>query len=432
MILLLLSFAVGAYIIIKKRRTSTSKPDYLPGDGLARRLKRWMGRTNSRGEYGTQLQPSESNPSLMRVSREGAGSRQRGRESSQDVRGEPHNEDPERQAPSGSTTTNGAGVGRNTSIRSIMTLPAYSETAGESEQILGVEGERAGMDVVLEFPEDQDEEETRRDEEMESLYQIRRARRQEQAEREERRRQRREARQRGDFAALVQLQEESRRRQDESLQSQTLIAEHQSANRERRVSSVQYADLGVARHDGSRIRANSTDSDKRPLLDSAASIAGSSQSIRPISTLSSHRRGRSASSVLSISSVGSDDLSSAPVAHRTVSADTDTDFEVVSLDRPRQHSSSGSRSPSLALVTTNQSTSQPEVDLADRPPQYDNLGWGEAPPYESPLATTRAPQLPTVAALTGGLPAIEISVASPISRAGSSFGGSRNASPSRR
>jgi hypothetical protein len=294
-----------------------------------------------------------------------------------------------------------------------MTLPAYSESARESEQILGREGERAGMDVVLEYPEDRDEEEERREEEMESLYQIRRARRQEQAEREARRQQRREARARGDYEALARIQGESRRRQDEALASQILIAEHQSRNRDRRVSSVQYADLGVARHDGTRIRGNSTDSDNRPLLDSAASIAGSS--IRPASNLS-HHRGRSASSVLSISTTGSDEILNPP-AQRTISGDSraDSDFEFVSLHNGR------SRSPS---ITPQQ---QQEADLGDRhipaeqPPQYEGIGWGDAPPYESPVST-RAPQLPTLNALTGDLPAIQISVASPISRAGSSVG----------
>ena len=71
---------------------------------------------------------------------------------------------------------------RNTSVRSVMTLPAYSQAPKETEQVIGREGERAGMDTVVEFPEDPAEEEARREEEMESLYQIRQARRQEVAE----------------------------------------------------------------------------------------------------------------------------------------------------------------------------------------------------------------------------------------------------------
>ncbi|KAK3068930.1 hypothetical protein LTS18_000474, partial [Coniosporium uncinatum] len=182
-----------------------------------------------------------------------------------------------------------AGVDRNTSVRSVMTLPAYNPNPREHETVIAREGERGGIDVVISFPETVEEEEDRRDQEMESLYQIRRARREEAAAREERRRLRREARARGDWAEVERLRLESMMRADNTARagagagelesSQALIAEHQAATRqrERRVSSVQYADLGVARHDGSRVRANSTnsvDSDNRPLLDSAASISG--------------------------------------------------------------------------------------------------------------------------------------------------------------
>ncbi|SLM35518.1 hypothetical protein LPUS_04820 [Lasallia pustulata] len=97
-----------------------------------------------------------------------------------------------------STTSNA--IDRNTSVRSIMTLPPYYPTPRPSERLIAREGERAGVDTVIEFPETAEEEESRRDEEMESLYQIRAARRREIEEREERRRQRREAREAGDWA----------------------------------------------------------------------------------------------------------------------------------------------------------------------------------------------------------------------------------------
>lgn len=70
-------------------------------------------------------------------------------------------------------TVAGATVDRNTSVRSVMTLPAYSRSVRENERILAREGERDGIDVVLEAPETEMEEEERREEEMESLYQIR-------------------------------------------------------------------------------------------------------------------------------------------------------------------------------------------------------------------------------------------------------------------
>ena len=233
-----------------------------------------------------------------------------------------------------------AGVDRNTSVRSVMTLPAYSPTPKPTEQIIGREGERGGMDVVVEFPETADEEEMRREEQMESLYQIRRARRREQEEREERRRQRREARDRGDTARLEQLQRERRERlqsQQDANGSHTpsaalLIAEHQSRGRERRVSSVSYAEVGHVRHDGTRLRATSQDSDSRPLLDGAAALEMDNRS-----SLTHHH----APSATSLSSTFSNHL-----------------------DR-----------------------TSTEADIGDTsipPPSYDHLDWGETPPYDGP------------------------------------------------
>lgn len=299
--------------------------------------------------------------------------------------------DPER-----SNDTNDAGVDRNTSVRSVMTLPAYSPAARENERILGREGERAGIDTVLEFPETQDDEEQRREGEMESLYQIRLARRQEAREREERRRLRREARARGDTQALAELRRQAEIAAEMSA-SQLLIAEHQSANRDRRVSSVQYAALGVARHDGTRLRANSSESDRAGLLDSAASISGLSSGSRG-NTLSTthHHRIPSNSSALSISSTrASDDFSEYPrpclTHHRTTSTGAShmssssaaDDYEVISLSHAR--SRSASRAPPSPLVTataaemtTLDSSSQIPGEL---PPMYDELlGFEDAPP----------------------------------------------------
>ncbi|KAF2785605.1 hypothetical protein K505DRAFT_6412, partial [Melanomma pulvis-pyrius CBS 109.77] len=136
-----------------------------------------------RSDYSTSLQGNELDRNSTRESRD------------REMTGAATT-DPERQ-------NLAAGVDRNTSVRSVMTLPAYSPAARENEQILGREGERGGIDTVLEFPETNDDEEQRREGEMESLYQIRLARRREAAEREERRQARREARARGDTAALA-------------------------------------------------------------------------------------------------------------------------------------------------------------------------------------------------------------------------------------
>ncbi|KAK8072810.1 growth arrest and DNA-damage-inducible proteins-interacting protein 1 domain-containing protein [Apiospora saccharicola] len=186
-------------------------------------------------------------------------------------------------------------VNRNISIRSIMTLPAYRNKADENEQVLGREGDRGGVDVVLEHPTDREEEDLR-EVEMETLYQIRLARRAEIAEREERRRLRREARARGDHVALAELSQRARAASNSSVISE-LRAEHDRLKnqRQRAVSSVSYADLGVARHDGTRLRANSQESERMGLLSDAASVALSVNS----PSLSTHHRQRSASSVLS-------------------------------------------------------------------------------------------------------------------------------------
>jgi len=273
--------------------------------------------------------------------------------------------DPERQ-----DTT--AGVDRHTSVRSVMTLPPYAVAPREDERVLGREGERAGMDNVLELPETQDDEERVREQEMESLYQIRLARRVEATDREARRQARRDARLRGDVQALADIRRRAEEAADLSV-SQMLIAEHQNhaRTRERRVSSVAYGDLGVARHDGTRLRANSSESDNRPLLDSAASISG--QSYRSRNTLDpdahTHSRGLS---VTSLDSRASDDYSESGRTGSMSRQSPTEDFEVVSLRQTR----SGSASPRVAP--------------AEQAPAYE-----DPPNYESPV-DARAPQLPAL------------------------------------
>lgn len=183
---------------------------------------------------------------------------------------------------SGTTSTNGAGgtnpagVDRNTSVRSVMTLPAYRQDAGDSERVIGREGERDGVDVVVELPTAEEEEEMRENE-MAALYELRLARREQISEREQRRQERREARARGDNAALRAIQERTR-----AASSSTTLEERRAehdrlkAERQRAVSSVSYGDLGVARHDGTRIRATSVESERVGLLSDAASIAATS------------------------------------------------------------------------------------------------------------------------------------------------------------
>ncbi|KAI9779405.1 MAG: hypothetical protein M1839_007370 [Geoglossum umbratile] len=281
--------------------------------------------------------------------------------------------------------TDTATVDRNTSVRSVMTLPAYRPNPREDERVLGREGERAGIDMVVEFPETLEEEEARREEEMDTLYQVRLARRAEIAERQERARLRREARDRGDWATYEALRAASRQRaassnsgtpaagsSTTSLATTLVTADATHRDRDRRVPSVSYAAVGLARHDGTRVRANSSESE-RPLLSSASSIGGQTTPL--------HGR---AASLLSVSTTASTEDNNTPSV-----------TEVIQL---------GARTPTRSQHL--------EADVGEQsipvdPPRYDDFS--PAPPYESPVRT-RAPFLPLPAT---SLPAIEVTGTTP-------------------
>ena len=319
------------------------------------------------------------------------------------------------------------GVNRNTSVRSIMTLPPYQATPHPHERLIASEGERAGVDTVIEFPETAEEEEERREQEMDSLYQIRQARRQEIADRNERRRERAEARAAGDWARLEQLRLQSQMRTraraestgsaassnndlpgvvaTSTTDSQSLIAEHhaRTASRDRRVSSVSYADLGLARHDGSRIRADSVESDHRPLLPAAASMGAADQQ-RP--TPPSSRRGT---------------LFHTHIFHqhhhnRAASAESvlTTDSDIANEITPQTSSTGGERSSGDPPIHTpsgspQDSHSEPSPPPIGQPPEYE-----DAPPYTSPVAGPGdgIPRLPSVR-VDSSLPAIQITGSTP-------------------
>ncbi|KAI1271269.1 hypothetical protein F5Y07DRAFT_24880 [Xylaria sp. FL0933] len=263
-------------------------------------------------------------------------------------------------------------IDRNTSIRSIMTLPKYSNTANEGEQVLGRAGERDGVDIILEMPSDE-QHEALRDEEMETMYQIRLARRQQNADREERRRLTQEARERGDTVALEELR--ARRRAEAENPTIDELREEQSRlrnRRERAVSSVSYHDLGVARHDGSRIRANSTESERVGLLSDAASIAVSTRSPSAMSTRRASEMG----------SIALDTRSpSAHSHHRMHSVSS-----VLSLDNNGEVSPrSGAATPQLGNGHHTRAGSSPEIvteaDLGDSdmpPPDYEDVSLDDA------------------------------------------------------
>lgn len=338
------------------------RPKYLPGKFLKDRWARW----NVGASYGQVPGGSYSNQA-----REPAAT----------------------QAVENPQPDSNAAVRRDTSIRSIISLPAYSSAPKPTEQVIAREGEREGMDMVVEFPETAEEEEDRREEMMESLYQIRQQRRQEVADREARRQERRDARERGDTTRLEQLRMESRISRSRansrdsvnggtSVSAATALAEAQSRGRDRRISRVSYADVGYVRHDGSRLRANSPDSDSRPLLNDAAAMSSEGPD-RSSGVSSVHSRGESHSS-----------------AH----------LDGEGLTPVHSHSNS--------LHSANHSPEQPEDgDVGTRnipPPDYNNLDWGDAPPYEPQTSESNPEGPPRLRELTT-LPAIQIDMASPVS-----------------
>ncbi|KAK7739868.1 hypothetical protein SLS53_005461 [Cytospora paraplurivora] len=208
------------------------------------------------------------------------------------------------------TNTQDDGVNRNTSVRSVMTLPAYRPQATDMEQVLGREGERDGIDTVVEMPT-AEEDETMREEEMDALYQIRVARRRQIAEREQRRQERREARERRDFLTLHDVRERARISAE---QAQREVDELRNAHeaikqsRARAVSKVSYHEVGLVRADGTRLRANSGESERMGLLSDAASIALSMQDSHPQQRRRAPSAAPSSHSVISIDTLPSNTL----------------------------------------------------------------------------------------------------------------------------
>ncbi|KAL4960421.1 uncharacterized protein BDV14DRAFT_193001 [Aspergillus stella-maris] len=359
-VVFVIAFLVIVYFVLRSLRRMNCRPKYIPGEYLKDRWTRW----NVGASYGQV--PGSSNRAGETASAQAT-------------------EEPVQ------TTNTNSGVRRDTSIRSIISLPAYSSLPKPTEQVIAREGERGGMDMVVEFPETAEEEEDRREDMMESLYQIRLQRRQEIADRETRRRERREARERGDIVRLEQLRVESRARANSresvngntSTSAATALAEAQSRGRDRRISSVSYADVGYVRHDGSRLRASSRDSDSRPLLNDAAAMSSDGPD-RSSGLISVHSRSESYSSV----NGGSDGESLAPVRSHA------TSFQSLHPTHEPEDGDVGARNIP--------------------PPDYENLDWGDAPPYEPSTSQSNPTGPPQLRELTP-LPTIQIDVVSPVS-----------------
>ncbi|KAH7627533.1 hypothetical protein B0T09DRAFT_185731 [Sordaria sp. MPI-SDFR-AT-0083] len=291
-----------------------------------------------------------------------------------------------------------AEVNRNQSIRSIMTLPAYRPAPAENERVLGREGERDGIDVVVEMPTAEDEEHLR-DEEMEALYQIRVARRRANQEREERRRLRQEARQTHNSAALRQIREQARVQTTRNTEELEVLREEHNRIRElrsRATSSVQYADLGVARADGTRIRANSTESERVGLLSDAASMAASQQGGRPSTSAATHHRRGSSSLSVDTSRLGDQFLDSPAIATPLTGAGGSSTFSIVTRDS-QERGRSISRSRANSSANTPRAGSSPEMIDADDadlgavnmppPPGYEDVRLDDLTPFRSPVAS---------------------------------------------
>jgi hypothetical protein len=280
-------------------------------------------------------------------------------------------------------------VDRNTSVRSVMTLPEYRPiAAADRERTIGREGERGGIDVVIEFPENQDEEESRREEHMQTLYEIRLARQLERAA----------ARESGDITTAVRRPGSASSSvrmvpPDPQANAATLMAALASiTERERRLSKVQYAEIGVARHDGTRVRP-SMDSD-RPLLDGSAPMGTGGGSIR--SGYQAH--GRTESGLTLASDTGTPERRRSDEIIRMGSAQPSTDAR-----NPRPQSEE-----SLLPPPPFPSGPSPAVE-------YDGGEWGPPPCYTSPVETRNLG--------VEGLPVLRIDTGTP------SPGVSRAASP---
>jgi hypothetical protein len=350
-----LGLIVLTIIVLRMVRRRHKNPRYIPTSFLK---KRWQGWTPSSAAYRSNNgQPQDTSYDTVQ------GARRRSQVP-------PSNPDAAVEEVNGAL--GGAGVDRNTSVRSVMTLPAYNPKPLAHEQVLGREGERGGIDTVVEFPETSEEQEARREEEMESLYQVRLARRNEAAEREERRRLRREARERNDWVALQELRNRTREEDSNNTQRSVdlLRAEHERLRgRQRNVSAVSYADLGLARHDGTRIRANSDESERIGLLGDAASIAASSRY---------HGRHQSSSSL--------DSNSSEPGQPSPAFTLTQTNSRPESPLRVQVGDSNAADS-SPELVEAGMGLEDIPINS---PPGYDHDIFGEEPPeYVSPTTPFR-------------------------------------------
>ncbi|KAL9611478.1 MAG: hypothetical protein Q9167_003876 [Letrouitia subvulpina] len=397
------------YVLLHSLRLAHPTPTYIPTRFLKNRWRAWKPKTMKRRLFGFDPGPRTHRPNTSRSSVATGDTRAANHEMS-------------------STTDPDSAVNRNTSLRSVITLPAYNPSPSANERLIAREGERGGVDTVVEYPETLEEEEARREADMETLYQIRLARRRENEERDQRRRERQAAREAGDWVRLEQLRLQARNRararadslgggsagaSEESLErtASAMLAEHASRanSRERRVSSVTYADLGFARHDGSRLRADSVESDHRPLLAEAASMGGSGAGSRRSSLWNVHQP----SPPPPLPSLSNNSNLQRAVSRdgSFVSNDSEADTPYTSTQGERSSSDPPMLTPSATQASSSSHEGGGGEVPAEDPPQYEDPT--PAPPYTSPVRARgdAPPQLPAIETV----PAIEVEGATPVS-----------------
>ncbi|KAK6347223.1 hypothetical protein TWF696_007296 [Orbilia brochopaga] len=319
--IIILSFLT--YVILKSLRLRYKDPKYLPGSWLKKKWQNW----DVMGYHATPT--GATSPAQARINRV---------------------------ARSRANIEANRALDRQNSVRSVITLPPYREMAEmDLERTIGREGERAGVDTIVVFPETADEEEARREERMQAMYELRLQRRAQRAARE--------ARNNSSGGSLGNNSaNNSTSNMDPNATSVSLTAMDMEAggsgrtaseltaailnDRTRRLSEVSYADVGYSRHDGSRIRStssnrnsasNNTAADSQPLLSDNASNTG-------------QRRRSHSGSMFSLNTNVSDGRGS--------------------MDRR----------DSTELLTGG------DIGGQRLPPSYDGLDWGDAPPYMSPVS----------------------------------------------
>lgn len=347
-------FLFVVYLVIRSCRRSQPEPPRFFPEFLKRSWRKW------RPGSSPEINPNSAGPTHVPSSRSLA-RRQRERDHAASTR-----------------------IDRHTSVRSVMTLPEYRAiAAADRERTIAREGERGGIDVVIEFPETGEEEEGRREEHMQTLYEIRLARQIERAV----------VRESGDISAQQPARPGSSHSTvrlvpaDSLSTAQQLMAALASfSDREPKLSKVQYAEIGVARHDGTRVR-TSIDSERPPTENGLLLETGSLlESGAPMGTIersgnrSYHARNES-------------DLSVLETPERRSS---DEIIRMGSAHGRRSHDEDYSLLPPPPF---------PESAPHPAPIEYDGSEWGPPPEYTSPTeAQGRGPEGPPVLRIDTGTP----------------------------